>query len=123
MILPSTYASALVLLVLSFFCLGTWVNTFKLTGTHWRFELFSIDFAIGAILLSVIAAFTLGTMGSELAFSDRMLVAGRGAQVFVVAAGFIFNLGNMLLLASISILGIAGAFPLSIGLAIIIAFS
>ena len=52
MILPTTYVSALLLLVLSFLLLGSLVNTFKLAGKQWRFELFSIDFAIGALLLA-----------------------------------------------------------------------
>src|SRR5579875_4114249 len=120
MILPTTYVSALLLLIFSFLCLGTWANTFRLSGTRWRFELFNIDFAVGAILISVIAAFTLGTLGSDLAFSDRMLVAGRTAQAFLVGAGFIFNLGNMLLLAAVSMIGFASAFPLSIGLALVV---
>lgn len=119
MILPTTYASALLLLILSFLCLGLWINTFKATG-RWRFELYSIDFAVGSILVAVIAAFTLGTLGPDLAFSDRLLVAGRSSQAFVVAAGFLFNLGNMLLLAAVSLLGAAGAFPLAAGLALII---
>ena len=121
MILPTTFISAVLMLVISFVCLGSWVNTFKLTGARWRFELFYIDFAVGAVLVSVIAAFTLGSLGSDLAFTDRMLVAGRAAQVFVIAAGAIFNLGNMLLLAAVSLLGIAGAFPFSIGLALVVA--
>ncbi len=120
MILPTTDVSALLLLLLSFVCLGSWANTFKLTGTRWRFELFYIDFAIGALLLCVIAAFTLGTLGPDLAFSDRMLVAGRTAQAFVVGAGFVFNLGNMLLLAAVSLLGVASAFPLSVGVALVV---
>ncbi|MBV9405561.1 MAG: hypothetical protein JO211_09480, partial [Acidobacteriaceae bacterium] len=121
MILPTTYIAALLLLVLSSVCLGSWIHTFKLAGTRWRFELFYIDFAVGAILFSVIAAFTFGSLGSDLAFTDRMLVAGRGAQVFVIAAGAVFNLGNMLLVAAVSLIGIAGAFPFSVGLALIIA--
>lgn len=121
MILPTSYFSVVVLLVVSFICLGLWVNTFKLTGGRWRFELFSIDFAIGVLLLSLIAAFTLGSLGSDLAFTDRMLVAGHAAQAFGAAAGCIFNLGNMLLLAAVSLLGMAGAFPLSIGIALIVA--
>jgi glucose uptake protein len=120
MILPTTSASALILLLVSFVCLGSWINTFKLTGTRWRFELFYLDFAIGAVLLSLIAAFTLGTMGSDLAFSDRMLVSGRTAQGMVVLGGFVFNLGNMLLVAAAALLGISGAFPLSIGLGLLV---
>jgi glucose uptake protein len=107
--------------VLAFFCLGLWPNTFKSTGAQWRFELFYFDFAIGAMLFALIAAFTFGTLGSEMAFDDRMLVAGRSAQVWVIAAGFLFNLGNMLFVASISLLGVSAALPLSAGLALIIA--
>jgi glucose uptake protein len=119
-VLPTTYISTLLLLILSFICLGCWTNTFKLAGPRWRFELFCIDFAIGAALLSVIAAFTLGLLGSDLGFTDRMLVAGHLAQVFLIAAGSIFNLGNMLLLAAASILGTATAFPLAFGVALVI---
>lgn len=120
MILPTSYASALLLLVLSFLCLGLWINTFKLTGPRWRFELYSIDFAIGLMLIALLAAFTLGTLGSDLAFSDRLLVAGRASQAFAVGAGCLFNLGNMLLLAAVSLLGISSAFPMAIGWALMI---
>ncbi|HSU60901.1 MAG TPA: hypothetical protein VLI55_16425 [Bryobacteraceae bacterium] len=119
MLIPTTYASALLLLLLSFVCLGSWANTFKLTGTRWRFELFYVDFAIGAIVLAVVAAYTLGSSG-ELAFSDRMLVAGRMAQAWVVLGGVIFNFGNMLLVAAISLVGMSMAFPLSAGTALVI---
>ena len=111
MVLPTTYISALLLLVLSFICLGSWVSTFKLAGPRWRFELFCIDFAIGAAALSAIAAFTLGSLGSDLGFTDRMLVAGHLAQVFLIAAGFIFNLGNMLLLAAALYVALIFAHP------------
>jgi glucose uptake protein len=120
LVLPTTYASALLLLLLSLFCLGLWPSLFKRSGPQWRFELFYFDFAVGVLLLSVIAAFTFGTFGSEMAFSDRMLVAGRSAQAWAGAAGFLFNLGNMLFLAAISLVGITAAFPLAIGLALII---
>jgi glucose uptake protein len=121
LVLPTTYASALLVLVLAFLCLGLWPNTFKRAGAQWRFELFYFDFAIGAILLAVIAAFTFGTLGSEMAFDDRMLVAGRTAQASVLGAGLLFNLGNMLFVAAISLLGISAALPLSAGLALIVA--
>lgn len=120
MILPATHLPVLLLLIASLICLGSWVNTFKATGTRWRFELFSIDFSIGGLLLVLVAAFTLGTLGSDLAFSDRTLVAGRTAQALALIAGGVFNLGNMLLLAAISLLGISTAFPLSIGVALIV---
>ncbi|HZS55557.1 MAG TPA: hypothetical protein VFA65_14245, partial [Bryobacteraceae bacterium] len=120
MILPVSHTSALLLLIASLICLGCWVNTFKAAGPRWRFELFSIDFSIGAVFLVVLAAFTLGTLGSDLGFSDRILVAGRTAQGLAIIAGGVFNLGNMLLLAAVSLLGITTAFPLSVGVALIV---
>ena len=120
MVLPTTWLSTLLLLVVSLICLGSWANTFKATGSRWRFELFSIDFAVGALLFSLIAAYTLGTLGAELGFSDRMLVSGRTNQAIGLAAGAIFALGNMLLLAAVSLLGMSAAFPLCIGSAVVV---
>jgi glucose uptake protein len=120
MILPATYLSALLLLVVSMICWGSWANTFKLTGEKWRFEFFSYDFAIGLLLGAVIAAFTFGTMGSELTFSDRMMIAGKKDELFVFIGGVVFTLANMLLMAAISLAGLAVAFPIGIGLALII---
>jgi glucose uptake protein len=120
MVLPTTYLAALSLLIVSLVCWGSWANTLKLAGPHWRFELFCVDYALGVVLLSVVAAFTFGTLGSDLTFSDHMLVAGRMAQIWVFAGGVIFNLANMLFVAAISLAGLSVAFPLSIGLALII---
>ncbi|MGH9581871.1 MAG: hypothetical protein ACRD4O_02905, partial [Bryobacteraceae bacterium] len=120
MILPHSFTAAILLLIASLVCLGSWAALFKWTGKGWRFELFYYDFAVGAILLAILAAYTLGTLGSDLSFSDRMMVAGRTAQAMLAAAGFLFNLANMLLVASIALVGMAAAFPLSIGVALIV---
>ncbi len=120
MILPSTYASTLFLVVLSLICLGSWANTFKLSGKY-RFELFYFDFAIGLIGAAALAAFTLGSLGFDgFSFLDDLLHAGKRQDFFALLSGIIFNLGNMLLMAAISIAGFAVAFPLSFGLAIVI---
>ncbi len=72
---------------------------------------------MGAILLALLAAYTFGTLGSEMSFTDRMLIAGRAASVWIIGAGVIFELGNMLLLASITLLGMAPAFAACFGTA------
>ena len=108
------------LLLVSFICLGSWVITFKLAGKRWRFELFSLDFALGTVLFSSIAAFTLGNIASDLPFNDRILLSSKTAQALVFSAGFIFGLANLLLLGAVSLLGIAGAFPISVGLGLIV---
>ncbi len=123
MILPDSYSSALLLIILSMLCWGSWANTFKLTakpaGT-WRFELFYYDYSVGVLLAAIIAAYTFGSMGNELSFSDNLIVAGKRNMAYAVAAGMVFNLANMLLVAAISVAGLAVAFPVGIGLALVI---
>ena len=119
MILPTTYGAALLLTIVSMICWGSWANTFKLTK-KWRFELFYFDYAFGVLLLAVIAAFTFGSMGDELSFMDNLSIAGKKQMAWALGAGIVFNLANMLLVAAISIAGLAVAFPIGIGLALVI---
>ncbi len=93
-----------------------WPNLFKVAGPKWRFELFSLDFALGAILLALLAAYTLGSRGSELDFSDSMLVAGRRSQAMAIGAGAVFALGNMLYLGTIALMGLSNATLLTFSL-------
>jgi glucose uptake protein len=118
LLIPSTHQAALLLLILAFVCLGSWANTVKIA--KWRFELYYLDFAIGALGLSILTAFTLGTLGSELSFNDRIAVAGLRSQAFALAAGFLFNLGNMLLVAAVSLAGMSIAFPVALSLAFLV---
>jgi glucose uptake protein len=120
MVLPTTYWAALALLIVSMLCWGSWANTQKLAG-KWRFELFYYDFSIGVLLCAVIAAFTLGSLLSrELTFQDNFLIASKRQMAWAVAGGVVFNLANMLLVAAISVAGMAVAFPIGIGLALVI---
>lgn len=120
MVFPTSFASAVLLLLLSSFSFSIWPNLYKRSERKWRFEFFSLDFSLGAILLALLTAYTLGTLGPEMSFTDRMLIAGRAASVWVIGAGVVFALGNMLFLASITLLGMAPAFAASFGTAIAI---
>ena len=119
MLIPQTYAAALILIVLSMICWGSWANTFKLAG-KWRFELFYYDYSLGVLLAAIIAAYTFGSMGDDLSFSDNLIVAGKRNMAWAVAGGVVFNLANMLLVAAISVAGLAVAFPVGIGLALVV---
>src|SRR6266404_1013205 len=119
MLIPQTYAGALILIVLSMICWGSWANTFKLSG-KWRFELFYYDYSLGVLLAAIIAAYTFGSMGDDLSFSDNLIVAGKRNMAWAVAGGVVFNLANMLLVAAISVAGLAVAFPVGIGLALVV---
>jgi glucose uptake protein len=120
MILPTTYEAALLLLIVSMFCWGSWANTQKLSG-KWRFELFYYDYSVGVLLCALIAAFTFGEwLPKELTFTDNLLLAGKRQMAYGVAGGVVFNLANMLLVGAISVAGMAVAFPIAIGLALVI---
>lgn len=101
-------------------CWGSWANTFKFAGSKWRFELFYFDYAFGVLLAAIIAAFTFGQLGTELTFQDNMAIAGKRPMMYAVAAGVVFNLANMLLVGAIAIAGMAVAFPIGIGLALVV---
>ena len=120
MVTPTTWLSGLLLLCFAGICFSFWPNAFKLAGNRWRFELFSFDFGIAALLTGVIAAYTLGSMGSDLGFSERLMVSSRTNQAFAVLAGGIFAFGNMLLLCGVALLGLSIAFPLAVGTALVI---
>ena len=120
MTLPQTYIAALVLTILSMLCWGSWANTFKMTGA-WRFELFYFDYSIGVLLAAGIAAFTFGTMGSDgFQFMDDLLQTSKRSIFYGFLGGVVFNLANMLLVAAISVAGMAVAFPVGIGMALVI---
>ena len=119
MIIPTTYGIALLLTIFTMLCWGSWANTFKMAG-KWRFELFYYDYALGVLILAIVAGLTVGSMGSEMSFFDNMMIAGNRKIALGLAAGVVFNLANMLLVAAIAIAGMAVAFPVGIGIALIV---
>lgn len=117
---PETYVIALSFMVISMLCWGSWANTVKLCPGY-RFQLFYWDYVIGLILGSLIWGLTLGSVGetgrsflSDLTYSDSNHIW------FAVLGGIIFNVANLLLVAAIDIAGLAVAFPIGIGLALVI---
>jgi glucose uptake protein len=120
MILPQSYAAALFLMFLCALCWGSWANTYKLTA-KWRFELYYFDWVFGALLVAVILALTAGSLGYDgFSFLDDIQIAGKRAWLFGFLAGVIFNLGNMFLMASLAVAGMAVAFPVALGISIVV---
>jgi glucose uptake protein len=120
MVLPHTYSAALFLMILSMLCWGSWANTTKLAG-KWRFELFYYDYSLGVLLAATLYAFTFGTLGYDsLLFLDDLMQTGKRNIAFGFAGGVVFNLANMLLVAAISIAGLAVAFPVGVGTALVV---
>jgi glucose uptake protein len=101
---------------------GSWANTQKLAGNQkWPFELFYWDYAIGVLLFGILFAATLGSMGSAgtPAWSN---LSGAGFAFILPAliSGAIFNLSNILLVVGIDAAGMSVAFPVGVGLALVI---
>jgi len=120
MILPGSPAAVLILLILGMLCWGLWANTYKAVGEKWRFELYYFDFAIGVLLTGALVAMTLGSLGFDgFSFADDLQLAGKRQDAFGFVGGMIFNLGNMLLLGAVSVSGMAVAFPMAMGMALV----
>jgi len=120
MYLPTTYGAALLLTILTMICWGSWANTQKMAG-KWRFELFYLDYSFGGLICAVVAMFTVGAMNpNDITAMDNLSFAAWRKIAYGLAGGVVFNLANMLLVAAISIAGLAVAFPVGIGLALVI---
>jgi len=121
MFILHSYCPAVIFCIITMLCWGSWANTQKLAGRYWRFELYYWDYAIGVLLLSVIFGFTLGSMGSQgRPFLEDISQAGSANILSAMIGGVIFNLSNILLVAAIAIAGMAVAFPVGVGLALVI---
>jgi len=102
-------------------CWGSWANTQKLVQKKWRFELFYWDYVIGIFLFSLILAMTMGSTGSEgRPFLEDLHQASSENLRGAFLGGIVFNLANILLTAAIAGAGMAVAFPIGIGLALVI---
>ncbi len=117
---PETYAIALTFMVLSMLCWGSWANTIKLCPGY-RFQLFYWDYVIGLFVGALAWGITLGAMGSagQPFFAD-IAHADAHHVWLAIAGGAIFNVANLLLVAAIDIAGLAVAFPVGIGLALVV---
>mgnify|MGYP001054878579 CR=1 FL=1 len=121
MLVLRSYAVAVVFCVITMVCWGSWANTQKLAGATWRFELFYWDYVFGVAVMALIFAFTIGSFGRK---GRNFLADLRQAKLAHVGSallgGVIFNAANILLVAAIAIAGMAVAFPVGIGLALVI---
>src|SRR6478609_6896397 len=121
MTVVESYAAAVMMCVITMLCWGSWANTQKLASKEWRFELFYWDYAIGVLLFALVLAFTLGSTGSAgRSFLADMAQAETGSLVSAFVGGVVFNLSNILLVAAIDIAGMAVAFPIGVGLALVL---
>ncbi len=121
MFIIETYPIAVFFCIITMLCWGSWANTQKLAAANWRFELFYWDYVLGILLLSLLFAFTLGSMGSEgRPFMVDVQQADSASIRSAIWGGILFNAANILLGAAIAIAGMSVAFPVGIGLALVV---
>ncbi|HTQ95569.1 MAG TPA: GRP family sugar transporter [Candidatus Acidoferrum sp.] len=121
MFVLQSYTWAVVFCVITMFCWGSWANTQKLAKKGWRFELFYWDYTIGVLLLSLVLAHTLGSHGTVgRHFIEDLHQMSSSSALSALLGGAIFNLANILLVAAIDIAGMSVAFPVGIGIALVL---
>jgi glucose uptake protein len=121
MFFPATYSLAVILCIITMLCWGSWANTQKLASKSWSFPLFYWDYSLGIILLSLIFGLTLGSSGEEgRPFIEDLMQGSSSAYGSALIGGVIFNIANLLIVAAIDIAGMAVAFPIGIGLALVL---
>jgi len=121
MFIVNSYPLAIAFCFITMLCWGSWANTQKLTTKSWRFELFYWDYGFGILLCTLLLAFTLGSNGSAgRAFLPDIEQADMANLLSAFTGGVIFNLANILLVAAIAIAGMSVAFPVGIGIALVL---
>jgi glucose uptake protein len=121
MFIVQHYSVAILLCVVTMVCWGSWANTTKLTSRDWRFELFYWDYGIGIVLMSLFLSLTLGSNGiAGRPFLDDLKQASAIDLRSAFTGGVLFNLANILLVAAIAIAGMSVAFPVGIGIALVL---
>jgi glucose uptake protein len=121
MVIVQSYPLAVLMCFVTMLCWGSWANTQKLAGREWKFQLYYWDYAAGVLLLAILLALTMGSTGSEgRSFLTDLAQADSDALGSAFLGGVVFNLANILLVAAIDIAGMSVAFPIGIGLALVL---
>jgi glucose uptake protein len=115
----STAAIFLCLFTMLFW--GSWANAQKYVTKSAPLYVFYRDYVYGILITSIVIAFTLGSFGEQgRSVVDDIQQADVSNILMALAAGVVFNVGNMLLTAGISVAGISVAMPVGTGLSLAI---
>ncbi len=121
MFVVESYGLAVILCVVTMLCWGSWANTQKAASQRWRFELFYWDYVLGVVAASLLFAFTLGSNGTAgRGFLADLAQASPTNIAWAMGGGVVFNAANILLVAAIALAGMSVAFPVGIGMALVL---
>lgn len=117
---PETYLITLSFMLASMLCWGSWANSVKFAPGY-RFQLFYWDYVIGLVMGVLAWGISLGSLGATgRHFLADFLHADASHIGLAIIGGVIFNIANLLLVAAIEIAGLAVAFPVGIGIALVV---
>lgn len=115
------YLLAVIFCIITMLCWGSWANTQKLASKNWGFPLFYWDYTLGVMILSLVLGLTMGSQGDiGQPFIPNLLGASLNAVLYALLGGVVFNIANLLIVAAIDIAGMAIAFPVGIGIALVL---
>ena len=121
MFIVESYPLAILLCIVTMLCWGSWANTQKMASKEWGFPLFYWDYTLGIIILSLVFGLTIGSIGQNgQEFIPNLLQSSIKAILLALLGGAVFNMANLLLVAAIDIAGMAIAFPIGIGIALVL---
>ena len=121
MFIIESYPIAVFFCIITMLAWGSWANTQKLASANWRFELFYWDYVFGIVLFSLFLALTAGNSGDAgRPFLEDLMQGSPENLGSAFLGGILFNEANILLVAAITIAGMSVAFPVGIGLALVI---
>ncbi|UJH67046.1 GRP family sugar transporter [Allomuricauda sp. SCSIO 65647] len=121
MYIIENYYVAVFLCVITMLCWGSWANTQKLLSQKWPFQLFYWDYSFGILIITLLLAFTMGSIGDEgRSFLIDLGQAETKYLGYALLGGIIFNFANLLLVIAIDLTGMAVAFPVGIGIALVL---
>lgn len=121
MYIVDSYSLAVIFCIITMLGWGSWANTLKMTTKNWEFPLYYWDYSIGLVLTTLLFGFTFGSSGDEgRGFIADLTQADTSALTSAFIGGVIFNLSNLLIVAATAIAGMSVAFPIAVGLALVI---
>jgi len=121
MYIINDYSVAIAFCVVTMFCWGSWANTSKISAKDWPFPLFYWDYSLGNIIAALFFGLTMGSIGvSGRGFVADLMQANFSSLMSAFVGGIVFNLSNLLIIAAISVAGLSIAFPIGVGLALVI---
>jgi glucose uptake protein len=116
-----SYSLAVIFCIITMLGWGSWANTLKMAPPRWEFPLYYWDYSIGLVVTALLFGLTLGSSGDEgRSFIADLQQADAQAITSAFIGGVIFNLSNLLIVAATAIAGLAVAFPIAVGLALVI---